>query len=327
MTDRVTSDAHAHETDLVPGADASEEATSADTRRGDEYLVMLGQRVRDMRAMRGMSRKVLARVSGISERYIAQLESGQGNVSILLLRRVCAAIGLRLEDLIAERGAETPDALVVRDLLRSATGDELARVRAMLSGGPRAVEAGPSHRAQRVALIGLRGAGKSTLGRIVADRLGWPFVELNAEIERANALSVPEIFAIYGQEGYRRFEQSCLRDLIARPGPMVMATGGGVVAEPLTFDLLLSSFFTVWLKAQPEEHMSRVRAQGDLRPMADDRGAMHELRAILHSRESLYARAEVTVDTAGATPERSAAILADVIAARAGLDRPTRVAS
>lgn len=327
MTDRVASDERLDETDAYSAsADAAAEV-AADTRRGDEYLVTLGQRVRDMRALRGMSRKVLARVSGISERYIAQLESGQGNVSILLLRRVCAAIGLRLEDLIAERGAETPDALIVRDLLRSATGDELARVRAMLSGGPRAVGSAPSQRAQRVALIGLRGAGKSTLGRIVADRLGWPFVELNAEIERANALSVAEIFAIYGQEGYRRFEQSCLRDLIARPGPMVMATGGGVVAEPLTFDLLLSSFFTVWLKAKPEEHMSRVRAQGDLRPMADDRGAMHELRAILHSREPLYARAEITVDTAGATPEQSAATLADLIAARAGLDRPTRAAS
>jgi XRE family aerobic/anaerobic benzoate catabolism transcriptional regulator len=191
----------------------------------------------------------------------------------------------------------------------------VAQARAILSGAaptPAAERTAPP--ADRVALIGLRGAGKSTLGRIAAERLGWSFVELNREVERANGLSVGEILALYGQEGLRRREQTMLRELIARPGPMIVATGGGIVAEPLTFDLLLGSFVTVWLKAAPEEHMARVRQQGDLRPMADDRAAMQELRAILTSREPLYARARVTVDTTGMAVEAAAEKLVGAIA-------------
>jgi XRE family aerobic/anaerobic benzoate catabolism transcriptional regulator len=166
---------------------------------------------------------------------------------------------------------------------------------------------------ERVALIGLRGAGKSTLGRIVAEKLGWQFVELNKDIERDNGMSVPEIFAMYGQEGYRRFEQAALRKLIARDGPMLLATGGGIVAEPVTFDLVLSSFYTIWLKAEPEEHMRRVREQGDLRPMGGDASAMQELRAILVSREPFYARARAMVDTAGLSVDDAAERLHAVI--------------
>jgi|SRR5579871_133755 len=264
-----------------------------------QFLTALGARVRHVRALRGMSRKVLARVSSISERYIAQLESGQGNVSIKLLRRAAAAMGVRVEDLIVDEAAPQ-DWPIFRDLIRTAAPAQVAQARAILSGvasTPTAGRAAPP--ADRVALIGLRGAGKSTLGRIAAERLGWRFVELNREIERAHGLSVAEILALYGQEGLRRREQTMLRELIARPGAMIVATGGGIVAEPLTFDLLLASFVTVWLKAAPEEHMARVRQQGDLRPMADDRAAMVELRAILESREPLYARAHVTVDTTG----------------------------
>jgi XRE family transcriptional regulator, aerobic/anaerobic benzoate catabolism transcriptional regulator len=272
-----------------------------DSRPTDEqdFLAALGRCVRHMRALRGMSRKVLARVSGISERYIAQLESGKGNVSIKLLRRAAAAMGARIEDLIADESAP-PDWPIIRDLLRTASAAQVAQARAILAGarpGPAAERAQPG--SDRVALIGLRGAGKSTLGRIAAERLGWSFIELNREIERAHGLSVAEILALYGQEGFHRREQAMLRELVARPGPMIVATGGGIVAEPLTFDLLLASFVTVWLKAAPEEHMARVRQQGDLRPMADDRAAMQELRAILSSREPLYARARVTVDTSG----------------------------
>jgi XRE family aerobic/anaerobic benzoate catabolism transcriptional regulator len=148
-----------------------------------------------------------------------------------------------------------------------------------------------------VALIGLRGAGKSTLGKLAAERLGWTFVELNAEIERENALSVQEIFAIYGQEGYRRLEQAALRRLTEHPGPLILATSGGIVAEPLTYDLLLQAFYTIWLRARPEEHMSRVREQGHLATTGDHASAMQELRAVLASREPLYARAPATVDT------------------------------
>jgi len=285
-----------------------------------QFLTALGQRVRHVRALRGMSRKVLSRVSGISERYIAQLESGQGNVSIKLLRRVAAAMGVRVEDLIVDDAAPQ-DWPIIRDLLRAASPAQMAQARAILSGtapAPAAGRAAPP--ADRVALIGLRGAGKSTLGRIAAERLGWRFVELNREIERTDGLSVAAILALYGQEGLRRREQAMLRKLIARPGPMIVATGGGIVAEPLTFDLLLASFVTVWLKAAPEEHMARVRQQGDLRPMADDRDAMAELRAILQSREPLYARARVTVDTSGIAVAAAAEKLVAAIAS--GKRRP-----
>jgi XRE family transcriptional regulator, aerobic/anaerobic benzoate catabolism transcriptional regulator len=273
------------------------------------FLEQLGQRVRTMRALRGMSRKVLARVSGISERYIAQLESGKGNVSIVLLRRVAGAMGAHLEDLIPTADP-APDWQVIRDLLRKASPSQIAQAKDALAGST-----GAAHKASfsGIALIGLRGAGKSTLGKILAKKVGWNFVELNREIERENGLSVAEIINLYGQEGFRRLEQTAVQHLLARDELMVLATGGGIVSEPLTFDLILSSFYTIWLKAEPEEHMARVRRQGDLRPMADDRSAMAELRNILLSREPLYARAAAVVDTAGLSVDAAAARLIDTM--------------
>jgi len=278
-----------------------------------EFLAALGRRVRHVRALRGMSRKVLARVSGISERYLAQLESGKGNVSIKLLRRAAAAMGTRIEDLIVDPAAPQ-DWPIIRDLLRTASGAQVAQVRAILGNAAAPAPARRADRTDRVALIGLRGAGKSTLGRIAAERLGFAFIELNKEIERAHGLSIGEILALYGQEGFHRREHAMLREVIARPGAIVLATGGGIVAEPVTFDLLLASFCTVWLKAAPEEHMARVRQQGDLRPMADDPTAMQELRAILASREPLYARARITIDTSGLAVEAAAKRLIGAIA-------------
>lgn len=278
-----------------------------------EFLEQLGQRVRTARALRGMSRKVLAKVSGISERYIAQLEGGKGNVSIVLLRRVSMAMGAQIEDLIPS-GEPSADWPVIRDLLRKATSNQIGRAKEILSGQ----SGGPTAQGRTVfsgvALIGLRGAGKSTLGKLLADRIGWNFVELNKEIEHQNGLSVAEIIALYGQEGFRRMEQAALGHLLARRQLMVLATGGGIVSEALTFDLVLSSFYTVWLKAKPEEHMARVRRQGDLRPMADDRSAMQELRTILLSREPLYARAAAVVDTAGLNIEDAAMRLQATVA-------------
>jgi XRE family aerobic/anaerobic benzoate catabolism transcriptional regulator len=267
------------------------------------FLEQLGQRVRTMRALRGMSRKVLAKVSGISERYIAQLESGKGNVSIVLLRRVSNAIGAHLEDIIPA-SEPSPDWPVIRDLLRKATPNQIAQAKDVLAGQ------GVAARRQTfagIALIGLRGAGKSTLGKMLAKKIGWGFVELNKEIEAQNGLSVAEIIALYGQEGFRRMEQAALERLLARKELMVLATGGGIVSEPLSFELILSSFYTIWVKAEPEEHMARVRRQGDLRPMADDRSAMAELRSILKSREPLYARASAVVDTSGLSVDAAAA--------------------
>jgi XRE family aerobic/anaerobic benzoate catabolism transcriptional regulator len=275
------------------------------------FLEQLGQRVRTMRALRGMSRKVLARVSGISERYIAQLESGKGNVSIMLLRRVSNAMGAHLEDLIPA-SEPSPDWAVIRDLLRKASPNQIAQAKDILTGQSASVHRRLSFAG--IALIGLRGAGKSTLGKMLAKKIGWNFVELNKEIETQNGLSIAEIIALYGQEGFRRMEQAALGQLLARKELTVLATGGGIVSEPLTFDLVLSSFYTIWLKAEPEEHMARVRGQGDLRPMADDRSAMAELRTILKSREPLYARASAVVDTAGLTVDAAAARLIDAVA-------------
>ncbi|WFT83553.1 helix-turn-helix transcriptional regulator [Methylobacterium sp. CB376] len=283
-------------------------------------MAELGQRVRTARAVRAMSRKALSHSSGLSERYIAQLETGHGNVSIILLRRVAHAIGVPLEDLIAPVDA-SPDWPVVRDLLETASGAQIAEAKRILSGvgGTQAGEVEP----QRVALIGLRGAGKSTLGRILAERLGWRFVELNREIERENGLSVAEIFAIYGQEGYRRLEQAALRKFAVDEGPVVLATGGAIVAEPLTLDLLLSAFFTVWLKAQPEDHLRRVREQtalGAARPrLPDNDSALRELKAVLLSREPLYARARAVIDTTDLTVAETAARLTGLVENHFGL--------
>src|ERR1700751_2143662 len=272
-------------------------------------LEELGQRVPTMRGLRGMSRKVLAKVSGISERYIAQLESGKGNVSIVLLRRVANAMGAHLEDLIPSSDP-APDWPVIRDLLRKASPGQIAQAKDALAG-----HAASTHRAIfcGIALIGLRGAGKSTLGKILAKKIGWNFVELNKEIEAQNGLSVAEIIARYGQEGFRRIEQAALQQLLARKELMVLATGGGIVSEPLTFELILSSFYTIWIKADPEEHGGRARRGGDLRAVADARWAMAELRNILVSREPLYARASAVVDTAGLSVNDAASRLIDAV--------------
>jgi XRE family aerobic/anaerobic benzoate catabolism transcriptional regulator len=269
--------------------------------------------VRNLRALRGISRKTLAALSGLSERYIAQIETGGGNVSIILLRRIAAACGVPLDTLVREGPRDALNELV-HDMLRSASADQLEQVRAMLSGGP------PAHalHERRVALIGLRGAGKSTVGRLAAERLGWSFVELNQEIESERGFTMTDIFTLYGQDGYRRFEQETLRRVAERPGPMIVATGGGIVAEPATLELLLTRFFTVWMRAAPAEHMARVRQQGDLRPMANDndRSAMSELVTILSSREPLYQRAHAEVDTSGASVEASVAALVSLIEIR-----------
>src|SRR5258706_12903682 len=222
------------------------------------FLEQLGQRVRTMRALHGMSRKVLAKVSGISERYIAQLEGGKGNVSIVLLRRVSNAMAAHLEDLIPA-GEPSPDWPVIRDLLRKASPNQIAQAKDILGGFGNGTSVLRRSSFAGIALIGLRGAGKSTLGKMLAKKIGWSFVELNKEIEAQNGLSVAEIIALYGQEGFRRMEQAALGQLLARKELMVLATGGGIVSEPLTFDLILSSFYTIWLNAAPGVHLAPMR--------------------------------------------------------------------
>ena len=282
-------------------SDFSNLVKEKESRRGDDeaaYLVALGQRVRHLRALRGMSRKVLAATSGISERYLAQLEGGQGNLSITLLRRAAAAIGCPVEDMIGDPAEDAQDWSDFRAALRLATPEGRSAARAALEAG-RTVAAMPPETGARIALIGLRGAGKSTLGRAAAEAFDWPFVELNREIEADKGFSAAEIFSLYGQDFFRKQEFEKLNALIARPAPMILATGGGIVAEPRTFALLLARFQVIWVKAAPGEHMDRVRGQGDLRPMANDRAATSELTQILASRAPLYARAAATLDTSG----------------------------
>ena len=234
------------------------------------FLVALGQRVRVLRARRGMTRRILAAQSGVSERYISAVEAGTGNGSILLLRALAAALNVDLRAVLEDAGEPfAPPA-----------------------------ERAPGYR-DRIALIGLRGAGKSTLGRLLASRLDVPFLELDGEIEREAGLGLGEIMELHGQPGFRRLERAVLDRLIATHSNAVIAAGGGIVAEAETFERLLAACLTVWVKASPEEHMQRVIDQGDLRPTRDNRRSMADLRAILASREVLYARADVQIETTG----------------------------
>jgi XRE family aerobic/anaerobic benzoate catabolism transcriptional regulator len=275
----------------------------ADANGEAEYLQRLGERVREARARRGMTRKILARDSGVSERYLAQLEAGQGNISIVLLRQVAHAMSLPLADLVREEPDRPVELTLLVQMLARLSPTELGQARRLLAesfGGAVGRE-----RRQRIALIGLRGAGKSTLGAMLARSLGVPFVELDREIERELGTPLGEIFDLYGQAAYRRHERRALEGVIERHARAVVAVGGSLVSEPATFDLLLEACFTVWLTARPEEHMSRVVAQGDTRPMAGNAEAMEDLRRILAGRAALYSKADVTVDTAGKTVEQA----------------------
>ncbi len=256
---------------------------STRSRLSDEdsaFLQSLGHRLRLLRARRGMTRRILASQSGVSERYISAVEGGTGNGSVLLLRAIAAALNLPVSALLEDPPDVPPP----------------PRVRS------------PGHE-RRIALIGLRGAGKSTLGAALADRLGVPFVELDREVEREAGLELGEIMELHGQAGFRRLERAVLDRTIAAHPAAVIAAGGGIVSERDTFETLLTHCLTIWLRADPETHMRRVIAQGDLRPMRDNRQAMDDLRTILASREALYARADVTLDTAGQDVAASLAAL------------------
>ncbi|WP_406647801.1 helix-turn-helix transcriptional regulator [Aliisedimentitalea scapharcae] len=272
-------------------SDADGDAVSASVK---EMIGRVGDRVRKARERKGIPRRVLSERSGVSPRYLAQLEAGEGNISIGLLQRVAIALDHRIEWLTGEEDPWTSEALRVADLFRSANADtQQAALRVL------APEPVTTMRAQRICLIGLRGAGKSTLGRLAGQALTLPFVELNTEIEEQSGMPVDEVMALYGQEGYRKLEYQAINRVIATYETMILAVAGGIVAEPDTYTTLLSNFHTVWVKASPDEHMNRVRAQGDERPMSGNPEAMEQLQSILTSREALYSRAEACLDTSG----------------------------
>ena len=272
------------------------DSASADTR--DAFLAVLGERVRMMRSRRAVTRKVLAQEAGISERHLANLETGTGNASVLLLRQLAQALNCSMAELVGQDGVASPELIRIRQLLRGKDEATLQRARLALAELLDASRADPS-RSGRIALIGLRGAGKSSLGQMLAETLGIPFVELNRIVERIAGCQVHEIHSLYGSQAYRRYEQRALEEAVATYPKAVIATAGGLVSEIPTYELLLSACFTVWLRATPEEHMQRVVAQGDTRPMAGNAEAMDDLRRILASREALYSRADLIVDTGG----------------------------
>lgn len=265
------------------------------------FLAATGRRLRRLRSLRGVTRRDLARRSGVSERYIAQIEAGAGNISILLLRRIARPLGVGLAEILGDAPEPSAERRLLERLVADLPEASLSEARALLA--ERFGRPPPGPRAARIALIGLRGAGKSTLGAALAKRLGIAFVELDSEVEREGGSDLSDIFARHGQEGFRRLERAALSRLVASGQPMVIAAGGGIVADPATFALLLDSCVTVWLRARPEDHMARVLAQGDTRPMRDNRDAMADLRAILAAREDLYAKADLVIDTSERTPE------------------------
>jgi XRE family transcriptional regulator, aerobic/anaerobic benzoate catabolism transcriptional regulator len=277
----------------VPGNPPADEPAVEDKH---PFLVALGERVRTLRARRGLTRKAVALAAEVSERHLANLEYGIGNVSVLVLLQVAGALHCSLAELLGDVTTSNPEWLLIRELLEQRPEADLRRARVAL-GELFGTGGGNAARSRRVALIGLRGAGKSTLGQMLADDLEFPFVELSREIEKFAGCSISEIQALYGMNAYRRYERRALEEAIQIHPEAVIATPGGLVSDAATFNLLLAHCTTVWLKAEPEDHMGRVRAQGDLRPMANNQEAMDDLRRILTGRAAFYSKAELVLDT------------------------------
>jgi XRE family aerobic/anaerobic benzoate catabolism transcriptional regulator len=271
----------------------------------------MGRHVREARERRGMARKVLSQNAGVSERYLAQLEAGEGNASVLLLRSVARALGVSVTELLDPHESSVEQRLIRRFLDRLPEHRlEDVVFRLMRDFGHE-----EAARKRRIALVGLRGAGKTTLGAALAKDLGCAFVELDREIEREAGIGLTEVFLLYGQAGYRRIERRCLERMIESHAEMVMTVGGGIVSEAETYNLLLLNCFTVWVKASPDEHMARVVAQGDFRPMQGNAEAMEDLTRILEARVPLYRKADLTIDTTGESPAQSLRKLREAVAA------------
>jgi XRE family aerobic/anaerobic benzoate catabolism transcriptional regulator len=286
-------------------------ASPAGTGHPVAFLAAIGREVRRHRAKRGMTRRQLAEASETSERYLAQIESGAGNPSVSVLRAIALALDLPTSALLPEAGARTAELGTILDLLAQVPERELAPLAKEIAA--RVVSRAGADRARRIALVGLRGAGKSTLGRMLAQHLGWPFIELDRRVEEEYGASIPDLIEMAGTATFRRHERSALERVIAEHDAAIITTAGGIVSNPETYAVLLRRAHTVWIKARPEEHMSRVMAQGDFRPMAQNRQAMADLVAILEARRADYARAEADVDTSGDAVEQSFAMLLRIV--------------
>jgi XRE family transcriptional regulator, aerobic/anaerobic benzoate catabolism transcriptional regulator len=287
------------------------------------FLAAIGHEVRRNRAKRGMTRRQLAQASETSERYLAQIESGAGNPSVSVLRAIAHALDLPASALLPEASTRTVALGAVLDLLAQLPEAELPMLANEIKARA-ALPPGRAERGRRIALVGLRGAGKSTLGRMLAQHLGWPFIELDRVVEEDYGASIPDLIEMAGTATFRRHERSALERVIAGHEAAIITTAGGIVANPESYALLLRRTHTVWIKARPEDHMSRVMAQGDFRPMAQNREAMADLVAILDARRADYARAEAEVDTAGDAVEQSFAKLLQIVTPWLGPERKSR---
>ena len=272
------------------------------------FLMSLGERVRNLRSRKGMTRKAVALAADVSERHLANLEYGTGNVSVLVLLQVSHALQCSLAELLGDISTSTPEWLLIRELLGKRTESDLRRARVQLTemfgeGGDAAA------RRTRIALIGLRGAGKTTLGQRLADDLGFPFIELSREIEKFAGCQISEIHNLYGANAYRRYERRALEEAIQIYPEAVIATPGGLVSDSANFNLLLSHCTTAWLQASANDHMARVAAQGDLRPMAASPEAMEDLKRILQGRSAFYSKADISIDTSAQDVDASFKLL------------------
>ncbi len=311
----------------VPGITPT--ATTAEPGDRHPFLSALGDRLRALRSRRGMTRKAVSLAADVSERHLANLEYGTGNASILVLLQVAGALQCSLAELLGDITTSSPEWLLLRELLERSDEATLRRVRVAVgqllgTGGANGANgAAPgstaAQRSTRVALVGLRGAGKSTLGQMLADDLDYPFVELSREIEKFAGCSISEIQALYGQNAYRRYERRALEEAIQIYPEAVIATPGGIVSDAATFNQLLSHCSTVWLQADPEDHMKRVAAQGDLRPMAASREAMADLKGILAGRAAFYSKADLKLNTSSQPLDGSFQLLRAMVRQALGL--------
>ncbi|WP_331692752.1 helix-turn-helix transcriptional regulator [Pandoraea sputorum] len=288
----------------TPQSDPAEDADAGVTSR----LASLARQVRMLRAQRGMTRKQLAAQSGVSLPYLARVEAGTGNVSLAVLHKLAEALNVGVETLVAERSIYDGDLLILIEYLRQQSPEVLSRLRRQLVVP---VAADHGRMGQRIALIGLRGAGKSTLGPQLAQAIGAPFVELDKEVEREAGIAIGEVITLYGQAAMRRIERQCIERIIDEHEHVVLATGGGIVSEAPTFERVLRAFRTVWLRARPEVHFQRVMQQNDARIATEAlrNEALEHIHRMLDARESLYRLADITLDTSDITPD---AALADL---------------
>ena len=300
---------------FIPSLHLAESTDAQNEGEKNPALVALGTRVRSLRSRRGITRKELALTADVSERHLANLEYGVGNASFLVLLQVARALQCSLAELVGDVTTSSPEWLLIRELLEHRDEAMLRRVRESIGTllGTGGANGGDTQRSSRIALIGLRGAGKSTLGRMLAEDLDFPFIELSREIEKFAGCSISEIQGLYGQSAYRRYERRAVEETIQIYPEAVIATPGGLVSDAASFNLLLTHCTTVWLKAAPEDHMARVIAQGDMRPMGHSKEAMEDLKGILVGRSAFYSKAEFELDTSAQALDATFSALRSVV--------------